>query len=53
MIYTSKPIESGVYFIYKINLKQNAVCFDFSVGLNDRFLTNRVARSISDVLYIG
>ena len=39
--YADKPTESAVYCIYKINLKQNILCFNFlwvTDVINDRFL---------------
>ena len=43
--YAGKPTESVFFFFYKINLKQNILCFKFlwvTDAINDRFLTNLV-----------
>ena len=43
--YADKPTESAVYCFYKINLKQNILCFNFlwvTDAINDRFLTSLV-----------
>ena len=43
--YASKPTENVVYCFYKINLKQNILCFKFlwvTDTINDKFLTNLV-----------
>ena len=43
--YADKPTESAVYCVYKINLKQNILCFNFlwvTDVINDRFLTSLV-----------
>ena len=39
--YADKPTESAVYCVYKINLKQNILCFNFlwvTDVISDRFL---------------
>lgn len=44
--YDDKPIESAVYYFYKINFN----FFGFTGAISDRFLTSQGAQSISVVL---
>ena len=52
--YADKPTESAVYCFYKINLKQDILCFSFlwvTDVINDRFLTSLVIKpdNITDI----
>jgi len=48
--HTSKPIESVVYYFYKLTLKHVSVFYEFTGTIIHRFLTNQNAHTILVIL---